>query len=504
VVRPASVDLRPFGSHSNVGARARWHPPSLQAHRLGDVWWPRQLHYGRITASLDTPSLNPYPNRFNPFNLPDSYVQHAFIWQHDVLTDLGTLPGGSASFPYWINSEGVVAGGSELPTIDPNSGTPEFRAVLWKNHEIHDLGTLGGTASLAVDVNNQGQVTGFALNAIPDPFSFNCVYGGICPSTQVHAFLWTNGKMHDLGTLGGPDSFAQYVNDHGQVAGVSYTSDVADPNTGLPHLDPFLWENGKMMDLGNFGGTNSFLGPFIFGLNNRGQVIGIMSLAGDQFNQAFLWDGQKLSNLGTLGGNYSQPTAINNAGEVVGGAWLPGDQTKHAFLWRKGIMIDLGTVDGDPCSFAESINSIGQVVGASQSAAGGCDLFTAAFLWENGGPSVDLNTLVPPGSPLELAGAAWINERGEITGRGIPPGCDNGDTCGHAYLLIPCDENHPGIQGCDYSLVAATTVAHLEPPQNILQSAPTSAANLSPAEAMTRFRSMMPNRYRRFAPLPRQ
>ena len=447
---------------------------------------------GTLVGGADTPSLNPYPNRFNPFNRPDSYVQHAFVWQEGVLTDLGTLPGGSASFPYWINSEGVIAGGSELPAIDPNSGTPEFRAVLWQNHKIQDLGTLGGTASLAVDVNNLGQVTGFAQNATPDSYSI------VGLGTQTHAFLWKNGRMHDLGTLGGPDSFAQYINDSGQVAGVSYTSDIADPNTSLPPLDPFLWDNGKMKDLGNFGGTNGFLGPFVYGLNNRGQVIGIMSLPGDQFNQAFLWDGEKLSNLGTLGGNYSLPNGMNDAGEVVGGAWLPGDQTKHAFLWRKGIMTDLGTVDGDPCSFAESINSMGQVVGASQSAAGGCDRFTAAFLWENGGPSVDLNTLVPPGSPLQLAGAAWINERGEITGGGVPPGCDNGDTCGHAYLLIPCDQDHPDIEGCDYSPVDAATTAQLRPAQ--ISQAPTAAseAKLSPAEVITRFRSLIARRYHPF------
>jgi probable HAF family extracellular repeat protein len=98
--------------------------------------------------------------------------------------------------------------------------------------------------------------------------------------------------MHDLGTLGGPDGFAQIINDNGQVAGVSYTSDNPDRNTGLPPLDPFLWQNGKMKDLGNFGGTNDFLGPFISGLNNRGEVAGLMALPGDQIFHAFLWDGE--------------------------------------------------------------------------------------------------------------------------------------------------------------------------------------------------------------------
>jgi probable HAF family extracellular repeat protein len=449
-------------------------------------------NHGTVVGGADTSSLNPYPNCFNPFNALDCYVQHAFVWQDGELIDLGTLPGGSASFPYWISSQGLVVGGSELPTIDPNTGTPEFHAVLWKNHKIHDLGTLGGTASLAVDVNNLGQVTGFAQNEIADPFSL----AGL--GTQTRAFLWKNGKMHDLGTLGGPDSFAQYMNDSGQIAGVSYTSDIADPNTGFLQLDPFLWENGKMKDLGNFGGTNGLQGPFVGGLNNQGKVVGSMALPGEQFVHSFLWDGEKLSDLGTFGGSFSLASGINDAGEVVGEAFFPGDQIQHAFLWRNGAMQDLGTLDGDPCSSTENINSKGQVVGASQSAAGGCDIFTSAFLWENGGPMVDLNTLVPPGSALHLDGASQINEGGEITGRGVLPGCDNGDTCGHAYVLIPCDQDHPNIEGCDYDTVDADTAAQVRPAQITQPSAPASVNKLSPADTMTRFRSLMARRNRRF------
>jgi hypothetical protein len=61
---------------------------------------------GRVVGGADTPSLNPYPNCFNPFNVPDCYVQHAFEWHEGVLTDLQTLPGGSSSFAYFISGDG--------------------------------------------------------------------------------------------------------------------------------------------------------------------------------------------------------------------------------------------------------------------------------------------------------------------------------------------------------------------------------------------------------------
>ncbi len=166
-------------------------------------------------------------------------------------------------------------------------------------------------------VNDHGQVIGEALNSVPDPLSILGL-GSLLTMTQTHAFLWQHGEMHDLGTLGGPDSWAMYVNDHGQVAGTSYTSDVVDPNTGTPQINAFLWENGKMKDLGNLGGTNGFMGAYslVTALNNRGQVVGNMALPGEVPIHPFLWDGEKLSDLGSFGGSYSRLQELTTQGRL--------------------------------------------------------------------------------------------------------------------------------------------------------------------------------------------
>jgi probable HAF family extracellular repeat protein len=120
-------------------------------------------------------------------------------------------------------------------------------------------------------------------------------------------------------------------------------------------------------------------------------------------------------------------------------------------------MTDLGTVGSDPCSFAQGVNDLRQVVGDSSPS--DCVNFdtSRAFLWEHGS-IVDLNILVPPNSPLYLIYAYTINNSGEIAVNGI-------DALGveQAAVLIPCDENHADVEGCDYNLVDSAAAADLSP-----------------------------------------
>jgi probable HAF family extracellular repeat protein len=377
------------------------------------------------------------------------FVFHAFKWQDGEVTDLGSLPGAddNCSVATSINANGEIAGYGENGVVDPLIGIREVRAVIWENGEIRDLGTFGGNQSLLGNINNRGQVAGEATNAIPDPFSLYYQLGGLTTGTQTRAFLWQNGQKQDLGTLGGPDAAGLFVNERGQVVGGSYTNSTPNPTTGLPTLDPFLWEKGTMIDLGTLGGTSGLAGL----LNNRGDVVGISNLAGDQTYHPFLWHGGKLVDLftTTIGGSPITANELNENGEIVGGGAFP-NRPFDAYLWRNGVATDLGTLNGDCFSEAVALNSRSQVVGYSQA----CD-FSAqgSFLWENGS-MVDLNTLIPPNSGLSLVETIAINDQGEIAGDG-DPGCGSDALCGHAYLLIPCDENHPGVEGCDYSMVDA-------------------------------------------------
>jgi probable HAF family extracellular repeat protein len=387
---------------------------------------------GIVVGQADTSTVDPnFPNCFNL----DCYVSHAFQSRDGVLTDLGALPGGGSSSAGWINARGLAIGLSQNGVIDPLTGGPEVRAVLWEDGHITGLGTLGGNESASIGANDRGQVIGVALNAIPDPFSF---FG----ATQARAFLWEHGEMEDLGTLGGPDAFGQYINDRGQVSGFSYISHTPNPSTGVPTVDPFLWEKGKgMQDLGGLGGTFGQVND----MNSQGQVVGTSNLAGDLFTHGFTWSKGVLTDVGTLGGDSSEADWVNNAGQVVGLADLPGGQTHHAFLWESGLLTDLGTVGSDPCSRAWGINGRGQVVGGSSDCSTSTTYFHA-FLWEDGEPMTDLNTLVPHNSSLQLTLAFFVSDSGKIAGLGVPPGClpQNLEVCGHAYLLVPCGEGEGG------------------------------------------------------------
>jgi probable HAF family extracellular repeat protein len=439
---------------------------------------------GTIAGAADTSTPDPNYGHGSGFFPLDPLIMHAFQWHKGALTDLGALPGGNNSFATWISANGLIAGFSENGVIDPQFGLPQVNAVLWNDGEIVNL---GGYFSQAFAVNNHGQVVGSTVDT------------ATLPAAIFKAFLWQNGEMQDLGTLGGPGSFAYLVNERGQVAGMSFPNSTASSNCPFPFIThPFLWDDGKMVDLGTLGGTCGLA----MALNNRGQVVGQSNLAGDQTAHPFLWDKGGLSDLGTLGGTFGNALWINDAGQIVGGAANQNDQAILGFLWKNGVMNDLGTPDGDTCSVAAYVNSKGQVVGTSSKT---CAFFPAAdrhaFLWENG-EMIDLNTFLPPTSSLlQLTDGYNINDRGEIFGLALArarPGCGDEFACGNVFVLIPCDDE-----------VASSASSCRNATQVTEESTPTRPAGLSatqtsltPTQIRDRVQALLIGQRRRFPLLP--
>ena len=369
------------------------------------------------TATVDTDSPN-CPTA----GYCDGYNQHAFAWRDGRLTDLGALPGKqNSSGIYELNSYGVGAGYSENGRHDP-TGRAAGVAVLFKNGQVISLGTLGGAESFAQDITGQGQVAGDSSNGTPDPFPDPNVF--FPWGTETRGFVWQNGVMHDLGTLGGADTLEYAQNNVGQIIGASYTNSTPNPaNGGYPTIDPYLWQHGHMTDLGTLGGTFGFANW----INDLGEVVGQSNLAGDQTAQPFLWKNGHMYELPTIGGGYGFANWISPGGDVTGGYLaLPDQQNFHAYLWHDGTMTDLSPVGGAPWAFGGGVNDYGQVVG-NETDTNGKDLI--AVLW-SGGHGYDLNTLVAP-NRMQMVSADYITNQGDIVGHGVLP---NGDQ--RMFLLI--------------------------------------------------------------------
>ena len=262
----------------------------------------------------------------------------------------------------------------------PSSGGGNH-AFLYSNGALRDLGTLGGSSSVGNGINSAGQITGFSYTS-----------GDVATG----AFLYSDGAMRSLGTLGGSTSTGYAINDAGQVTGAASTSSAA--------YHAFLYGNGAMSDLGTLGGSRS-IG---FGINNAGQVTGYADTSGDGAIRAFLYSNGVMRSLGTLG-DTSAGTAINNAGQVTGYSFTGG--ATHAFLYSNGVMSDLGTLGGSG-SYGYGINSAGQVTGYAFTSSGAID----AFLYSNGAMA-DLNSFRGiAGGSLTLRVANGINDVGQIIG----------------------------------------------------------------------------------------
>lgn len=210
----------------------------------------------------------------------------------------------------------------------------------------------------------------------------------------------------DLGTLGGAFSMGYGVNNKGQAVGMSLIP-------GNKNLHGFLYAEGKMTDLGTLGGSESGANA----VNDGGQVTGHADIKTKGKRHAFLWQKGQMSDLGTSRADDSDGLAISNAGQVAGQVTRPELISTRACLWLGGKVdiLDNSGIGGSEC---DAINSSGQIVGAYRgplrpTKVHGTDVIfysDHAVLWQKG-KTLGLDT---PETGASLAYA--INDSGQIAG----------------------------------------------------------------------------------------
>lgn len=340
--------------------------------------------------------------------------------QSYTVTDLGTF-GGGQTFASDINQVGDVTGYSYFPC----EGWCAPHAFLYRKGELHDVGALSdGTESRGLGISGgkgEGKIRVTGVSGTKP-----CVQSDCGPR---HAFLYSNGRMQDLGTLpSNTDSEGSAVNSSGQVTGWSGVAN-PEPVAHVENQHAFLYSKGEMHDLGTLPGGSISIGLDINDGHGRGrddevQIIGYATTASGYYH-AFLYSDGTMEDLGTLpGGNLSIARAINQSGEVTGFSATSGSN-QHAFLYSHGYMRDLGSLPEFPDSAGFGINDAGDVIGICFKS-----ITNRPFLYRDG-TMYDLTTKIPQDSGWVLQVVIAINNDGQITGYGD----HNGEI--RAFLLTP-------------------------------------------------------------------
>lgn len=315
-----------------------------------------------------------------------------------TLTDLGTL-GGSETFADSINDLGQVVGISRLPD-DIGS-----HAFFYANGVMQDISPVnsGDIRAGRLGLNNLGVIASGVVSG-----------GAYYPVIYEPAIARTT-TLGSLGANSGFTGVATGINDSGVAIGYSYL------DSSTRHA--FIYRNGSMSDLGSLGGYSAALA-----INNFGMAAGFSSETLNGFARAVVW--QNNSMLDISNGLESEARAVNDFGQVVGETSTPAGGME-AFLWSAGSSQTLGTLPTGRTSQAYSINNIGEIVGTADIVSsityetnpitGHVNITTNyhdhAFLYTHGS-MIDLNTLISTNSAWELNYAYGINNSDQIVGWG--------------------------------------------------------------------------------------
>ena len=293
-------------------------------------------------------------------------------------TDLGILPGHVGGSALDVNRSGQAVGVSFISISLKGLGPPQ--PVLWDASGPVALAENGGQALAVNDagvvvgyVGSNAMLwgNGVPLEVFSDRFTvaMDVAMDGRVVGTMgspsgpelATAAFWQTGRISKLELpLGSDYVYEVHINDAGQIiAGVWNAKDKS--------VRSFLIDANGATDLGSLGGPATWA----HAINATGQIVGT-SLTAKGEAHAFLWEGGQMRDLGGLGGSWSHAWGINSHGEVVGESALPGDLEWHAVAWVNHELNDLGALASYPNGAAHAINDVGQAVGSSY-ALGKCE-----------------------------------------------------------------------------------------------------------------------------------
>ena len=229
-------------------------------------------------------------------------------------------------------------------------------------YTVKDLGTLGGPESFAYDINDLGQVVGGAADStgVIVPFVWSKSTGMACV-----------GKMPNTRVANG---VASAINKTGQIAGWAVNKD------GIVH--PFRWTaKDGMVDLGN-----AFMA---WGINDAGTVVG-ETYAVNRHWMGFVWTKDKgVRTIGMIMPGYgSAAYDMNNQNLAVGYSQDPYGRISPV-AWIGSYTIRFLFINPNPGGIAYGVNNKNEIVGTSVG---------HAFLWDKYFYSKDIGTLKSNGS----------------------------------------------------------------------------------------------------------
>ena len=287
-----------------------------------------------------------------------------------------TYPGETGGIGHDINDRGTVV------TSAFSSTRARYVGSLYASNGAHaSIGPFDHVHVVPSKMNNSGQVMGTLFHV---------------QDLGQHGFLWDNGRFAEVNNVNSLVALVD-INQSGQVVGV------ANNNSS------FLYEEGRIRDLGSLGGATTLARD----LNDAGDIVGTARRA-DGNERAFVYRDGVISELPTLGGNHNWALAINELGHIVGfSETLPDRHDMHVFLYADGELVDLSKWVMESFDDVALVGSPGLLNDAGQ-------IVLAAGL-RNGASSLLVLTPIPEPSTyaLMLAGLLTIAfaERRRTLGR---------------------------------------------------------------------------------------